>query len=343
MKTILVTGGAGFIGSNFIKYMLDKYKAYRIVNLDVLTYAGNLENLKEIEEGDTYKFIKGDICDRELLEKIFEKENIQWVVNFAAESHVDRSIDGAEVFVKTNVMGTQTLLEVAKKIWTVGKNELGYPVYKNGTRFHQISTDEVYGTMGEGQSATEETPLNPRNPYSASKAAADMMVKSYFTTYKMPITITRCSNNYGPNQNREKLIPLMIHKCINGEKMPVYGDGMNIRDWIHVEDHCSAIECVLHRGKCGEVYNIGGNNERTNIQIVKMIIESVRKEINNDASLDQIQYVKDRLGHDRRYSIDNTKIVKELGWSYKEIIEERMISLVTNGYKESENGNVFNK
>ncbi len=290
---ILVTGGAGFIGSNFIKHMLEKYNNYKIVNLDLLTYAGNLENLKDVESCENYKFVKGDITDKVLVEKIFEG-GIDYVVNFAAESHVDRSIETPEIFVKTNVLGTQVLLDVAKK--------------NNVKKYVQVSTDEVYGSLGDTGLFTEETPISPNSPYSASKAGADMLVKAYYETFKMPVNITRCSNNYGPYQFPEKLIPLMIANAYEGIQLPVYGDGMNIRDWLHVKDHCIAIDVVLHEGKVGEVYNVGGNNEKPNIFIVKTILE----ELGKDETL--IHYVQDRLGHDRRYAIDSSKIKKELGW-----------------------------
>ncbi|WBW98662.1 dTDP-glucose 4,6-dehydratase [Oceanirhabdus sp. W0125-5] len=318
MKTMLVTGGAGFIGSNFVKHILGKYDNYRLVNLDALTYAGNLENLKEIEEGQKYRFIKGGIADRELVERIFEEENIDYVVNFAAESHVDRSIEDPEIFIKTNVMGTQVLLDVAKKNWVTGKDEFGYPVYRDGVKYLQVSTDEVYGTLGKEGMFKETTPLAPNSPYSASKASADMIVRAYNETFKMPMNITRCSNNYGPYQFPEKLIPLMIANCLNEKELPVYGDGMQIRDWLHVKDHCVAIDTVLHTGKSGEIYNVGGNNEKANIEIVKLIIKTLGK------SERLIKYVKDRLGHDRRYAIENTKITTELGWEPSYTFEQGM-------------------
>jgi dTDP-glucose 4,6-dehydratase len=307
MKKILVTGGAGFIGSNFIKYMLSKYKEYKIINLDKLTYAGNLENLKDVENNPNYTFIKGDICDKELVEEIFSQD-IDYVVNFAAESHVDRSIMDPEIFVKTNVLGTVTLLNAAKKAWEEGDS------FKEGKKFLQVSTDEVYGSLGETGYFTETTPLDPHSPYSSSKAAADLIVKAYYDTYKMPVNITRCSNNYGPYQFPEKLIPLMINNCLNKKSLPVYGDGLNVRDWLYVEDHCKAIDLVLHKGKIGEVYNIGGNNERTNIEIVKMIVSYIHDNVDSSVDESLIKYVEDRKGHDRRYAIDATKIKEELGW-----------------------------
>lgn len=318
MKRLLVTGGAGFIGSNFIKYMLDKYDNYKIVNLDLLTYAGNLENLKDVEDNQNYRFIKGDIADRELVNRLFEEENFDYIINFAAESHVDRSIEEPGIFVKTNVMGTQVLLDTAKKYWTIGKDETGYPVYRDGVKYLQVSTDEVYGTLGKTGMFTETTPLAPNSPYSASKASADMLVRAYNETFKLPMNITRCSNNYGPYQFPEKLIPLMIANTLEEKDLPVYGDGMQVRDWLHVKDHCSAIDTVLHKGKIGEVYNIGGNNEKANIEIVKLIIKTLGKSEN------LIKYVKDRLGHDRRYAIDNTKITTELGWEPSYTFEQGM-------------------
>ncbi|MDK2917581.1 MAG: dTDP-glucose 4,6-dehydratase [Candidatus Petromonas sp.] len=318
MKRLLVTGGAGFIGSNFVKYMLNKYDDYRIVNLDLLTYAGNLENLKDVEDNPNYRFIKGDIEDRDLVNRLFEEENFDYIINFAAESHVDRSIEEPGIFVKTNVMGTQVLLDTAKKYWTIGKDETGYPVYRDGVKYLQVSTDEVYGTLGKTGMFTETTPLAPNSPYSASKASADMLVRAYNETFKMPMNITRCSNNYGPYQFPEKLIPLMIANTLEEKDLPVYGDGMQVRDWLHVKDHCSAIDTVLHKGKSGEVYNVGGNNEKANIEIVKLIIKTLGK------SEDLITYVKDRLGHDRRYAIDNTKITTELGWEPSYTFEQGM-------------------
>ena len=310
MKTILVTGGAGFIGSNFVKMMMEKYPEYKIINLDALTYAGNLENLKDIsgKDKDKYVFIKADIRDREKLNKVFVEYKITQVINFAAESHVDRSIDEPEVFLTTNIIGTEMLLDVAKKHWKVNPEDKYCFKYMPGVKFLQVSTDEVYGSLGKNGKFNENMPLKPNSPYSVSKASADLMASAYYKTYGMPINITRCSNNYGPYQFPEKLIPLMINNCLNEKNLPVYGDGLHIRDWLHVYDHCSAIDTVLHRGINGEIYNIGGNNERANIEIVKMII----KLLGRSESL--ISYVKDRPGHDRRYAIDNTKITNELGW-----------------------------
>ena len=307
MQNILVTGGAGFIGSNFIKYMLEAFE-YKIVNLDLLTYAGNLENLKEVEAHPHYTFIKGDIRDRKLLQEIFEQHHIDTVINFAAESHVDRSIVDPELFLSVNILGTQALLDTAKQFWKLNPEDKYCREFKEGVKYLQVSTDEVYGTLGETGMFTEETPLAPNSPYSASKASADMIVRAYYETFGMPVNITRCSNNYGPYQFPEKLIPLMINNCLQDKKLPVYGDGMQIRDWLHVKDHCIGIETVLHKGKLGEVYNIGGNNEKANIEIIKRILQTLGK------SEDLIEYVKDRPGHDKRYAIDNTKITTQLGW-----------------------------
>ncbi|MBE6904695.1 MAG: dTDP-glucose 4,6-dehydratase [Ruminococcaceae bacterium] len=308
MKNILVTGGAGFIGSNFVKYILNINDDYVIINLDLLTYAGNLANLEGVEENPRYQFIKGDIRDRELMDKLFRIHQIDTVVNFAAESHVDRSITEPEIFLTTNIIGTQTLLDAARKHWKMNPDNKYCREYKPGVKFLQVSTDEVYGALGAEGMFTETTPLSPNSPYSASKASADMIVRAYHETFGLPINITRCSNNYGPYQFPEKLIPLMINNCQQNKSLPVYGDGMQIRDWLHVSDHCSAIYTVLIKGEIGEVYNIGGNNEKANIEIVKFIIYAMEK------NEDLITYVKDRPGHDRRYAIDNTKITTQLGW-----------------------------
>lgn len=316
MKTYLVTGGAGFIGSNFIHYMLNKYNDIKIINVDKLTYAGNLENLKSVEKNPNYKFIQADICDKEFIEKIFQENSIDYVVNFAAESHVDRSIKEPEVFVKTNVLGTVTLLNAAKNAW---ETEDGF---KEGVKYLQVSTDEVYGSLGKTGYFMETTPLDPHSPYSSSKTGADLMVKAYFDTYKMPVNITRCSNNYGPYQFPEKLIPLIINNCLNKKSLPVYGDGMNIRDWLYVEDHCKAIDMVVNNGRLGEVYNIGGHNERTNIHIVKTIIDYIGSSVDNTVTESLIKYVEDRKGHDRRYGIDPTKIKNELGWEPETAFED---------------------
>lgn len=308
MKTYLVAGGAGFIGSNFIHYMLKKYNEIRVINLDKLTYAGNLENLKSIENNPSYNFIQGDVCNKELVESLFKNNDIDYVVNFAAESHVDRSILEPEVFAKTNILGTVTLLNAAKKAWEM---EEGFKVKK---KYLQVSTDEVYGSLGDTGFFTEVAPIDSHSPYSSSKASADLMVKAYYDTYKMPVNITRCSNNYGPYQFPEKLIPLIINNCLNKKTLPVYGDGMNIRDWLFVEDHCKAIDMVISNGRAGEVYNIGGHNERTNIQIVKTIIQFIHNNVDEKVDESLIKYVEDRKGHDRRYAIDPAKIKKELGW-----------------------------
>ena len=318
MKTILVTGGAGFIGSNFVKLMLEKHPEYRIINIDALTYAGNLENLKDIDGNPNYKFIKIDIRDREKMEELFKNNDITSVVNFAAESHVDRSIEEPEVFLTTNIIGTQVLLDTAKKYWKVNPSDKYCKEYRPGVKFLQVSTDEVYGALGETGMFVEDMPLMPNSPYSASKASADMIVRAYNETFGMPVNITRCSNNYGPYQFPEKLIPLMINNCLKEKDLPVYGDGMQVRDWLHVSDHCSAIDTVLHKGIDGEVYNIGGNNEKANIEIVKLIIGTLGK------TEGLIKYVKDRPGHDRRYAIDNTKITTELGWEPAYTFEQGM-------------------
>jgi dTDP-glucose 4,6-dehydratase len=302
---ILVTGGAGFIGSNFIHYMLEKHPDYRIICLDKLTYAGNLRNLESALNRENFHFIKGDICDRELVYRVFEEEKPDVVVNFAAESHVDRSIEDPEIFLKTNIIGTQVLMDACRK----------YGI----KRFHQVSTDEVYGDLPLDRpdlKFTEKSPLKPSSPYSASKASADLLVMAYHRTYGLPVTISRCSNNYGPYQFPEKLIPLMIINAIHDRPLPVYGDGRNVRDWIHVKDHCEAIDLIIHEGKEGEIYNIGGENERSNIEVVKMIL----KELGKPESL--IKFVKDRPGHDRRYALDITKMKEEFGWSPKISFEE---------------------
>ena len=308
MKNILVTGGAGFIGSNFIRNMLAWHDDIRIVNMDALTYAGNLANLKDVSGYPGYIFIKADIRDRAKANEIFFAYEIDTVVNFAAESHVDRSIEEPEVFLTTNVMGTQVLLDTAKAHWKVNPGDKYCTAYKPGVKFLQVSTDEVYGALGETGLFTEDMPLMPNSPYSASKASADMVVRAYHTTFGLPVNITRCSNNYGPYQFPEKLIPLMINNCLKEKRLPVYGDGRQIRDWLHVNDHCAAIDAVLQRGVTGEIYNIGGNNEKANIEIVQLIIHTLGK------SEGLIQYVKDRLGHDRRYAIDNAKIRAQLRW-----------------------------
>lgn len=356
MKIYLVTGATGFIGANFLKYILNKHKDIFVVVLDKLTYAGNLKNIEEELKDKRVEFVKGDICNNELVENIFSKYDIDYVVNFAAESHVDRSIENPKLFLETNILGTQTLLDTAKKFWIIGKDKKGYPIYKEGKKYLQVSTDEVYGSLkkdipggkeltfndkdldfllenrGEVKTFgtkffTEETPLSPKSPYSTSKASADMLVMAYMETYHMPINITRCSNNYGAYQFPEKLIPLIINNVLHGKPLPVYGDGMNVRDWLYVEDHCKGIDIVLEKGRLGEVYNIGGFNEETNINIVKLIIDTISRIMKNEIeyrkilktdleniNYNLITYVQDRLGHDARYAIDPSKIVKELGW-----------------------------
>lgn len=308
MKTYLVTGAAGFIGANYIKHILAKHDDVKLVILDALTYAGNLGTIAKDIDDERCIFVKGDICDRVLADELFAKFKFDYVVNFAAESHVDRSIENPQLFLVTNILGTQNLLDAARRAWVTGKDENGYPTWRKGVRYHQVSTDEVYGSLGAEGYFTEQTPLCPHSPYSASKTSADMVVMAYHDTYKMPVTITRCSNNYGPYHFPEKLIPLMISRALNNESLPVYGKGENVRDWLYVEDHCSAIDLVIRKGRVGEVYNIGGHNERTNLQVVKTIL----KELNKPESL--ITYVTDRPGHDMRYAIDPTKIHNELGW-----------------------------
>jgi len=339
MKTYLVTGASGFIGANFIKYLLHKkYKddAIRIIILDALTYAGNLGTIQEDIDGERCIFVKGDIRDKDLAEKLFAEHDIDYVVNFAAESHVDRSIEDPQLFLSVNILGTQNLLDTARKAWQTGKGDDGYPTFIAGKRFHQVSTDEVYGSLGAEGYFTEETPLQPHSPYSASKTAADMIVMAYRDTYHMPVSITRCSNNYGPYHFPEKLIPLMINNILQCKSLPVYGKGENVRDWLYVEDHCKAIDLVVRNGKDGEIYNVGGHNEMKNIDIVRLMIKTIREMMDEDKNLrkvlkkqeldengeirtdwineDLITFVADRLGHDMRYAIDPTKIHKELGW-----------------------------
>ena len=309
MKTYLVTGGAGFIGSNFVIYMLNKYSDVKIINVDKLTYAGNLENLKSVENNPNYVFVQADMCDKEAIQGLFDQYDIDYVVNFAAESHVDRSITNPEIFVQTNVLGTVNLLNIAKNAWAVGDDQ-----YKDGVKFMQVSTDEVYGSLGAEGFFMETTPLDPHSPYSSSKASADLFVKAYSDTYKMPVNITRCSNNYGPYQFPEKLIPLMINNTLQHKELPIYGDGMQIRDWLYVEDHCKAIDMVVRGGKLGEVYNVGGPNERPNIVIVKTILEYVKENVDPAVGEHMMKHVADRKGHDRRYGIDPEKIKRDLGW-----------------------------
>jgi dTDP-glucose 4,6-dehydratase len=335
MKTYLITGGAGFIGSNFIKYMLKQYGTnINLIVLDKLTYAGNLKTLEmELEH---IHFIKGDICDQELVKDIFAKYEIDYVINFAAESHVDRSIENPQLFLQTNILGTQNLLDAAKKFWIIEDD-----LYKDGVKFLQVSTDEVYGSLGEIGYFTEETPLSPRSPYSASKTSADLVVQAYMETYRFPANITRCSNNYGPYHFPEKLIPLIIKNILEGKQLPIYGDGTNVRDWLYVEDHCKAIDMVLHNGKLGEVYNVGGHNEKQNIEIVKLTIDIINGLMNKNPAYqyilktdlaninyDLIKYVKDRKGHDRRYAIDPSKIKNELGWYPETRFEEGIVKTI---------------
>ncbi|WP_282198827.1 dTDP-glucose 4,6-dehydratase [Collibacillus ludicampi] len=324
--TILITGGAGFIGSNFILYFLETYPKYRIVNLDKLTYAGNLDNLREVEHHPRYTFVQGDICDRELVESLFREHDIRGVIHFAAESHVDNSIKEPDIFVRTNVHGTFTLLDVAKAHWLEAPHKLkrGY----ENCRFHHISTDEVYGTLGETGYFTEETPYAPNSPYSASKASSDLFVRSYFHTYGLPVVTTNCSNNYGPKQHPEKLIPTIIRKALAGEPIPIYGNGQNVRDWLYVLDHCRAVDIVFHQGRVGETYNIGGRNERRNIDIatkICAILDEIALEHRPSAHAsyrDLIQFVTDRPGHDWRYAIDPAKIERELGWRAEVTFED---------------------
>ncbi|MBS4539283.1 dTDP-glucose 4,6-dehydratase [Clostridium sp. D2Q-11] len=334
MKTYLITGGAGFIGSNHIKYMLKKYDNIKLIVLDKLTYAGNLKTLET--ELDKIEFIKGDICNKDLVSEIFKNNKVDYVINFAAESHVDRSIENPQLFLETNILGTQNLLDAALKSWTIGED-----IYIGGVEFLQVSTDEVYGSLGDTGYFTENTPLNPRSPYSASKTSADLIVQAYIETYKFPAKITRCSNNYGAYQFPEKLIPLIIKNVLEGKELPVYGDGTNIRDWLYVEDHCKALDMVLNDGKLGEVYNIGGHNEKQNIEIVKLIIDIIndlmsskpeyKTRLKTDISninYDLIRYVKDRKGHDKRYAIDPTKIKNELGWYPETKFEDGIIKTI---------------
>ena len=359
MKTYLVTGAAGFIGANFIKYMLAEHQDIKIVVLDLLTYAGNLGTIAGDIDGERCEFVKGDICDRTLADELFAKYNFDYVVNFAAESHVDRSIENPQLFLVTNILGTQNLLDAARRAWVTGKDEAGYKgtavlmdaCRKYGiTRYHQVSTDEVYGSLGAEGYFHETTPLDPRSPYSASKTSADLFVKAYFDTYKMPVSITRCSNNYGPYHFPEKLIPLIIKNILEGKSLPVYGDGKNVRDWLYVEDHCKAIDAVIHRGRVGEVYNVGGHNEKQNIEIVKLTISTIhrlmteqpeyrqvlkKKEIGPDGEIavdwineSLITFVKDRLGHDMRYAIDPTKISEELGWTPETTFEVGIVKTI---------------
>ena len=345
MKTYLVTGAAGFIGSNFIKYMLAKHNDIRIVILDALTYAGYLGTIDSDIDNQRCFFVKGDIRDGKLADELFAKYNFDYVVNFAAESHVDRSITNPQLFLETNILGTQTLLDAARKAWTTGRDSQGYPTWRQGVRYHQVSTDEVYGSLGAESFFTEDTPLSPHSPYSASKTSADLFVMAYRDTYKMPVSITRCSNNYGPYHFPEKLIPLIIRNILNHKQLPVYGKGDNIRDWLYVEDHCKAIDLVVSKAPDGSIYNVGGHNEMKNIDIVKLIIKTVRdimetephyrsllheKDRDDLSWIDDslITFVADRLGHDQRYGIDPTKIKRELGWTPETIFAEGIVKTI---------------
>ena len=328
MKNILVTGGAGFIGANFVPYFIENNSDYHLVNLDLLTYAGNLENVSEVENHPRYTFVQGDICDRSFVEDLFQKFLFHDVIHFAAESHVDNSISGPEAFIKTNVLGTFNLLDTARKLWMSAPNQ--YNVGFENSRFHHVSTDEVYGTLGETGLFEETTPYAPNSPYSASKAGSDMIVRSYFHTYGMNVVTTNCSNNYGPKQHDEKLIPTIIRKAIKGENIPIYGDGKNVRDWLYVLDHCKGIELAFKTGKSGETYNIGGRNERNNLYIVDAVC-SILNELQPKSEgkyQDQITFVKDRPGHDLRYAIDASKIENELGWKADENFESGILKTV---------------
>jgi len=329
-KSILLTGTAGFIGSNFVPYFLEKYPDYNLVNLDLLTYAGNLENLAECEQNPRYKFIKGDICNRELIEFIFNEYDIRGVIHFAAESHVDNSIKNPGVFVQTNVNGTFTLIDAAYKYWM--DKPFAYKEKYNNCRFHHISTDEVYGTLSLDPTDlfTESTPYAPNSPYSASKASSDMIIRAYNETYGMNTVITNCSNNYGPKQHDEKLIPTIIRKALSNQPIPIYGDGKNIRDWLYVLDHCKGIDIVYHTGKTGETYNIGGRNERTNLQIVDRICTILDQQVPKETSYKNlITFVEDRAGHDRRYAIDATKLENELGWKADENFDSGIVKTIS--------------
>ena len=328
MKYILITGGAGFIGANFVPYFIENNSDYHLVNLDLLTYAGNLDNVKEVENHPRYTFVQGDICDRNFIEGLFQKYQFHDVIHFAAESHVDNSISGPEAFIKTNILGTFNLLDTARKLWMSAPNQ--YNVGFENSRFHHVSTDEVYGTLGETGLFEETTPYAPNSPYSASKAGSDMIVRSYFHTYGMNVVTSNCSNNYGPKQHDEKLIPTIIRKAIMGENIPVYGDGKNVRDWLYVLDHCKGIELAFKKGKAGETYNIGGRNERNNLYIVDTVctILNTLQPKSTGTYQDQITFVKDRPGHDLRYAIDATKIETELGWKAVENFETGIIKTV---------------
>lgn len=328
-KTLLLTGCAGFIGSNFVPYFLERYPSYCIVSLDLLTYAGDFENLAEIKNHPRHKFVKGDICNRELVEFLFREYDIRGVIHFAAESHVDNSIKNPDIFIRTNVNGTHVLLDAARGYWL--KKPFVYNKEYIGCRFHHISTDEVYGTLGEVGFFTENTPYAPNSPYSASKASSDMIVRSYHHTYGLDTIITNCSNNYGPKQHTEKLIPTIIRKALAGELIPLYGDGKNIRDWLYVRDHCTGIDLAYHKGRPGETYNIGGRNEHTNNQIadhICILLDQLQPRSDGKSYKEQIRYVEDRAGHDRRYAIDATKIETELGWKANETFDTGIIKTV---------------
>ena len=350
MKTYLVTGAAGFIGANFLKFILKKHDDIKVVVLDLLTYAGNLGTISSDIDNERCFFVKGDICNRALVDSLFSEYKFDCIINFAAESHVDRSIENPQLFLQTNILGTQNLLDCSKRAWVTGKNKDGYPTWRNNVRFHQVSTDEVYGSLGSEGYFTEDTPLSPHSPYSASKTSADLIVMAYKDTYKMPVTITRCSNNYGPYHFPEKLIPLIIKNILEGKRLPVYGDGKNVRDWLFVEDHCKAIDLVINKGQEGGIYNVGGHNEKENIEIVKLTISTIhdimkrepkyrevlkKKEYdsNGEISIDWINeelitFVKDRLGHDQRYAIDPTKITNELGWYPETRFEDGIVKTI---------------
>ncbi|ULC59741.1 dTDP-glucose 4,6-dehydratase [Flaviramulus sp. BrNp1-15] len=325
--SILITGGAGFIGSNYIPYFFKKNNNFNIINLDKLTYAGELSNLDEVKNYTNYKFIKGDICDRNLLEELFKKYKFNAVIHFAAESHVDNSIEKPDEFINTNVFGTFNLIDVAKNHWMNSPHEVKKGCENN--RFHHISTDEVYGTLGKTGLFTEKTPYAPNSPYSASKASSDFIVRSYFHTYGMNVVTTNCSNNYGPKQHNEKLIPTIIRKALKGENIPIYGDGQNIRDWLYVLDHCKGIDLVFQKGKAGETYNIGGKNERNNLYIANTICEILDDiKPKNKSYKEQITFIKDRAGHDFRYAIDASKIENELGWKADENFETGIVKTI---------------
>jgi len=329
MKNILVTGGAGFIGANFVVHFVQNHPEYNVVNLDLLTYAGDLENVTEVKNATNYEFVQGDICDKPFIDALFAKYQFTDVIHFAAESHVDNSISGPEAFVKTNVLGTFNLLDAARKLWISAPNQ--YNEAFKTSRFHHISTDEVYGTLGETGLFTETTPYAPNSPYSASKASSDLLVRSYFHTYGMNVVTTNCSNNYGPKQHDEKLIPTIIRKCLSEQNIPIYGDGKNVRDWLYVLDHCKGIELVFFKGKSGETYNIGGRNERNNLYIVNTICELLNQMTPRAKGTyqDLITFVTDRPGHDLRYAIDATKLETELGWKADENFETGIKKTIT--------------